>query len=49
MSQDELEQLVNQTLDGALQTIPMYMQEIEQNKAELNVGDTKEFVFGIVV
>lgn len=49
MSQDELEQLVNQTLDGALQTIPMYMQEIEQNKAELKVGDTKEFVFGIVV
>lgn len=49
MSQDELEQLINQTLDSALQTIPMYMQEIEQNKAELKVGDTNEFVFGIVV
>lgn len=50
MSQgDQLEELITQTLDGALQTIPMYIQEFEENKSQLRVGDVKEFVFGIVV
>ncbi|MFY9301059.1 MAG: hypothetical protein WAO91_07715 [Candidatus Nitrosotenuis sp.] len=50
MSQDDqLEQLINQTLDGVLQTIPAYMQEIEQNNAELRVENPKEFVYGIVM
>jgi hypothetical protein len=50
MSEDEqLEQLIVQTLDGALQTIPAYMQEIEQNKAELKVENPKEFVYGIIM
>jgi len=31
MSQDEqLEQLINQTLDGALSTVPAHLDEIEQ-------------------
>jgi hypothetical protein len=50
MSQDDqLEQLINQTLDGVLQTIPIYMQEIGQNNAELRVENPKEFVYGIVM
>ena len=50
MSEDaQLEQLINQTLDGALATIPAHLLEIEQNKAILNVKDPKEFVFGLVM
>lgn len=50
MSEDEqLEQLIIQTLDGAMQTIPIYMKEIEQNKGELKVDNVKEFVYGIVM
>ena len=45
MSEDEqLEQLIIQTLDGALQTIPAYIQEIEANKNELGVENVREFV-----
>lgn len=50
MSEDQqLEELINQTLDGTISTIPIYMQEIEQNKAELHVENVKEFVFGVIV
>lgn len=50
MSEDEqLEQLIIQTLDGALQTIPIYLKEIKQNKKELQVNNEKEFVFGIIM
>ncbi|MEM2786052.1 MAG: hypothetical protein QXW37_03000 [Candidatus Nitrosotenuis sp.] len=50
MSQvDQLEELIIQTLDGVLQTIPMYIREFEENKSQLRVVDVKEFVFGIVV
>ncbi|MFN3653859.1 MAG: hypothetical protein ACK4TO_00850 [Candidatus Nitrosotenuis sp.] len=50
MSQgDQLEELITQTLDGALQAIPMYMQEFEESKSQLQVGDVKEFVFGVIV
>jgi hypothetical protein len=50
MSEDEqLDYLITQTLDGALQTIPAYMQEIEQNRAELGVVNVKEFVYGVVM
>lgn len=50
MSEEEqLNELIMQTLDGALATIPIYMQEIEQNKAELQVHDVREFVFGVII
>ena len=50
MSEDEqLDQLITQTLDGALQTIPMYLQEVEQKKVDLKVENQKEFVFGVVM
>ena len=50
MSEEELiEQIITQTLDGALQTIPVYMMEIEQNKTELQVENTKEFAYGVIM
>ena len=50
MSEDEqLEQLINQTLDGAMAAIPAHLLEIEQNKETLKVGDAKEFVFGLIM
>ena len=50
MSEDEqIEQLIIQTLDGALQTIPIYLMEIEQNKEELQVVNPKEFVYGVII
>ncbi len=50
MSEDEqIEQLIIQTLDGALQSIPAYLKEIEENKSELKVGNVREFVYGTVM
>ena len=49
MSEDVIETVINQTLDGALGTIPMYLQEIEQNKDEIKTKDPKEFVYGLVM
>ncbi len=50
MSRDEqLEQLINQTLDGALATIPAHLQEIEQNKDIIKVENSNEFVYGLII
>ena len=50
MSEEEqIEQLIIQTLDGALQTVPAYIQEIEQNKKELGVENVREFVYGTIM
>ncbi len=50
MSEDEqLEQLINQTLDGSLATIPAHLQEIEQNNQIIQAENPKEFVFGLIV
>jgi hypothetical protein len=47
--EQQLEELINQTLDVTLSTIPTYLQEIEQNKADLHVDNVKEFVFGVIM
>ena len=50
MSQDEqLEQLINQTLDGAIASIPAHIQEIEQNKDLIKTENSKEFVYGLIM
>ncbi len=50
MNEDEqLEELINQTLDGAMASIPAHLLEIEQNKEILKVNDAKEFVFGLIM
>lgn len=50
MSEDEqLEMLIEQTINGAMATIPVHLEEIEQNKDTLKVTDPKEFVFGVIM
>ncbi len=49
MSEEELENLIEQTLNGAILTIPAYMTEIKENKQTLKVKDPKEFVYGMVM
>lgn len=50
MSEDEqLEMLIEQTINGAMATIPAHLEEIEQNKDTLKVTDPKEFVFGVIM
>jgi len=49
MSEEELENLIEQTINGAILTIPAYMDEIKENKQTLKVEDTKEFLYGMVM
>ncbi len=49
MNEDELEMLIIQTLNGAVATIPSYLEEIKENKEIFKVENPKEFVYGIVM
>lgn len=50
MSLDEqLEQIIEQTIQGAVSTIPAHLDEIEQNKQILKINDPKEFVYGLIM
>ncbi len=49
MSEDQLEEIILQTINGAVATIPAYLEEINQNKEILKVENPKEFVYGIVM
>ena len=49
MSEDQLETLITQTINGAVATIPSYLEEIKENKETFKVENPKEFVFGIVM
>ena len=49
MSEEELEAIIEQTINGAILTIPAYMDEIKENKEILKVEDPKEFVYGIIM
>lgn len=50
MSEDEqLEGIIEQTISGAIATIPSYLQEIEENKDALKVTEQKEFVYGLIM
>jgi len=50
MSEDEqLKVVIEQTISGAISTIPSYLQEIEENKDTLKVLDQKEFVYGLII
>ncbi|MGV7225316.1 MAG: hypothetical protein ACQ9CV_00150 [Nitrosopumilus sp.] len=49
MSEDQLEVLIIQVINGAVSTIPSYLDEIKENKEVLKVEDPKEFVYGIVM
>ena len=50
MSQEEqMEALISQTINGAIATIPAYLEEIKENKETLKVEEPKEFVYGVVM
>ena len=49
MSEDPLEAIILQTINGALATIPGYMEEIRENKDTLKVENAEEFVYGVVM
>ena len=49
MNDKELEAIIEQTINGAVSTIPAYMDEIKENKDTLKVEDPKEFVYGMVM
>lgn len=41
--------LITQTINGAISTIPSYLEEIQENKETLQVENAKEFVYGVVM
>lgn len=47
--EDQLEMLITQTINGAITTIPGYLEEIKQNKDTLKVENAEEFVYGMVM
>ncbi len=49
MSEDQLEALIIQVINGAVTTIPSYLDEIKENKEMLKVENPQEFVYGIVM
>jgi hypothetical protein len=49
MSDDQLESLILQVINGAVSTIPSYLEEIKENKEILKVENPQEFVYGIVM
>jgi len=49
MSEDQLETLIIQVINGAVATIPSYLEEIKENKETLKVENPQEFVYGIVM
>ena len=46
---EKLEELVKRTIDGAIQSIPAHLYEIEASNDVLKVEDKDEFVYGLVL
>ncbi len=46
---EQLEMLIEQTINGAMMTIPSYLEEIKQSKDTLKVENPEEFVYGMVM
>jgi len=49
MSEDQLEAVIIQVINGAVATIPSYLEEVKKNKETLKVENPQEFVYGIVL
>jgi hypothetical protein len=49
MSEDQLEEIILQTINSAVATIPSYLNEIKENHEVLKVENPQEFVYGIVM
>ena len=49
MNEDEIEMLIAQTINGAVLTIPAYLEDIKQNQETLKVENPREFVYGMIM
>jgi len=49
MSDEELEEMIMQTINGAVATIPSYLEEIKENKETFKVENPEEFVYGVIM
>ena len=49
MINEELENIIEQTINGAIMTIPAYMEEIKENKETLKIENPQEFVYGMIM
>ena len=49
MSENALEEIIIQVINGAVSTIPAYLEDIKENKDILKVENPQEFVYGIVM
>lgn len=49
MSEDQIEAIIIQVINGAVATIPSYLDEIKENKETFKVENPQEFVYGIVI
>lgn len=49
MNENEIEELITQTINGAVSTVPAYLEDIKQNRETLKVENPKEFVYGMIM
>jgi len=49
MNEEQMEMLITQTINGAVATIPAYLEDIKQNQETLKVQNPKEFVYGMIM
>jgi len=49
MNEEQMEELITQTINGAVLTIPAYLEDIKQNKETLKVNSPQEFVYGMIM
>jgi len=49
MNEEQIEMLITQTINGAVLTIPAYLEDITQNKETLKVDNPQEFVYGMIM
>ena len=49
MNEEQIEMLITQTINGAVLTIPAYLEDIRQNQEILKVENPQEFVYGMIM
>ena len=49
MEDSQIEELINQTINGTVLSIPDYLNEIKENQMELKIESPKEFVYGLIM
>ena len=49
MDEEQIEMLITQTINGAVLTIPAYLEDIKQNQETLKVENPQEFVYGMIM